>query len=326
MKDAQMDGHPAGEARLRRADVSAKSIASQIVDTADQGAKKLESKLLLCWDELPHWRRDNIFIETGYRQVKPSYTHSLFSILHLHNESVNIWSHLIGAILAISTGIYLYQVIHPRYESASSSDIVVFACFFGGAILCLGMSATYHALLCHSEEVARWGNKLDYSGIVALIVGSYVPALYYGFFCRPTLMTSYLSLIVLLGIGCGIVSWVDRFRKPELRVFRASMFVGLGVSGVIPVVHGTIIDGYQALEDRMSISLVIFHGALYIFGAVLYASRWPERSFPGAFDIWGSSHQIFHCCVVLAAATHLYGMARAFDYHHTIMGSQCLID
>jgi adiponectin receptor len=49
------------------------------------------------------------------------------------------------------------------------------------------------------------------------------------------------------------------------------MFVGLGVFSVIPVVHGIIIDGYQTLEDRMSISLVIFHGALYIFGAVLYA-------------------------------------------------------
>jgi adiponectin receptor len=54
--------------------------------------------------------------------------------------------------------------------------------------------------------------------------------------------------------------------------------------------------------------------------------RWPERSAPGAFDIWGNSHQIFHFFVILAAATHFYGMAKAFDYHHTIMGSQCLMD
>lgn len=199
---------------MRRADVSTKSIASQIVDTAGQGAKTLESKLLLCWDELPHWRRDNAFIVTGYRQVKPSYSHTLFSLLHLHNESVNIWSHLIGAILAISSGTYLYQVIHPRYESASSSDIIVFACFFGGAILCLGMSATFHALLCHSEEVARWGNKLDYSGIVALIVGSYVPALYYGFFCRPTLMTPYLCLV---GRSKGALNKVANSRRTRHR-------------------------------------------------------------------------------------------------------------
>lgn len=49
------------------------------------------------------------------------------------------------------------------------------------------------------------------------------------------------------------------------------MFVGLGLSGVIPVLHGVTIYGYSGLEDRMGISWVIFQGALYIFGAVLYA-------------------------------------------------------
>jgi adiponectin receptor len=57
------------------------------------------------------------------------------------------------------------------------------------------MSATFHALVDHSQAVAKWGNKLDYTGIVALIVGSYVPALYYGFFCKPALMSSYLYLV-----------------------------------------------------------------------------------------------------------------------------------
>lgn len=31
----------------------------------------------------------------------------------------------------------------------------------------------------------------------------------------------------------------------------------------------------------------------YIFGALLYAIRFPERTFPRTFDIFGSSHQIF---------------------------------
>lgn len=120
------------------------------------------------------------------------------------------------------------------------------------------------------------------------------------------------------------------------------MFVGLILSGVVPVVHGLAIYGRQVLEDRMSLSWVAAHGAMYILGAVLCRERqhvhvktadaeadcrpqvrWPERSCPGAFDIWGSSHQIFHV-FVLAAATHLYGMAKAFDHHYSVMGSQCL--
>ena len=54
--------------------------------------------------------------------------------------------------------------------------------------------------------------------------------------------------------------------------------------------------------------------------------RWPERSSPGSYDIWGSSHQIFHAFVILAAGTHLYAMVKAFDHHHTVMGAQCLLD
>lgn len=49
------------------------------------------------------------------------------------------------------------------------------------------------------------------------------------------------------------------------------MFIGLGLSGVVPVVHGMSVYGYAGLEERMSISWVIAQGAMYIFGAVLYA-------------------------------------------------------
>lgn len=98
---------------------------------------------------------------------------------------------------------------------------------------------------------------------------------------------------------------------------------------------------YAELNERMGLNWVILQGGLYILGAFLYAvrlllfrhsgysptnthqARWPERRWPGAFDIWGSSHQIFHVFVVLAAASHLYGMIKAFDFHHTGLGSQC---
>ncbi|KAM0247784.1 hypothetical protein ACHAP5_003792 [Fusarium lateritium] len=316
MADTKLNG-----ARNRRP-----SATDTLIDTAKKIESKVENSLLLLWDDLPDWRRDNAFILSGYRQSQNSYAHSFRSLFYMHNESVNIWSHLLGAIVFLASAAYVDRVIRPRYASASSTDVLVFACFFGGAVVCLGMSATFHTLLNHSATVAKWGNKLDYTGIVALIVGSYVPALYYGFFCLPNLMTAYLWVICILGTGCGLVSWIERFRTPTWRPYRTMMFIGLGVSGVVPVIHGTCIYGLQGLEERMSLSWVVLHGAMYIFGAVLYAARWPERSAPGSFDIWGNSHQIFHVFVILAAVTHFYGMAKAFDYHHTIMGSQCLMD
>ncbi|KAK2038252.1 hemolysin III family channel protein [Colletotrichum somersetense] len=310
--------------RNRRPSSAAESLLSSVESTAAVLEKKVEDALLVLWDDLPAWRRDNAFILTGYRPDSNSYLGSLRSLAYLHNESVNIWSHLLGAVAFIVAGAVLHSVVAPRYGTAAPADVLVFACFFAGAVACLGMSATYHAISNHSPEVAKWGNKLDYSGIVFLIVGSYVPALYYGFYCHPGLMKFYLSTIALLGLGCGAVSWVEFFRAPEWRTFRACIFVALGASGVVPVLHGAAVYGRAEMEARMSLSWVVLHGAMYILGAFLYAFRWPERSSPGTFDIWGSSHQIFHFFVVAAAATHLYGMAKAFDYHHSARGSLCL--
>jgi adiponectin receptor len=68
-----------------------------------------------------------------------------------------------------------------------------------------------------------------------------------------------------------MVSWLEHFRTPAWRPYRALMFVSLGLFGVVPVIHGLMIYGNQTVEDRMSLRLVALHGFLYIFGAFLYA-------------------------------------------------------
>lgn len=187
-----------GVRRRRDPSADATTATDKLVETVKAVEDKASQTLLILWDELEDWRRDNAFILGGYRRTSNSYAASLASLLHLHNESVNIWSHLLGAIGFTATGAYFLQaVVRPRVAEAYGGDVLAFACFFAGAFLCLGMSATFHALSNHSPAVAKWGNKLDYTGIVFLIVGSYVPALYYGFRCHPALLELYLSMVSL---------------------------------------------------------------------------------------------------------------------------------
>lgn len=49
------------------------------------------------------------------------------------------------------------------------------------------------------------------------------------------------------------------------------MFVGLGASGVVPMIQGLQTHGFQVMDEQMSLSLVALQGAIYIFGAFLYA-------------------------------------------------------
>lgn len=85
------------------------------------------------------------------------------------------------------------------------------------------MSATYHAICNHSPDVAKWGNKLDYTGIVCLIMGSYMPAMYYGFYCLPRLLEVYLALVSPLRTA-AILRRSSMSRCSEHRVLRGDHF------------------------------------------------------------------------------------------------------
>ena len=108
-----------------------------------------------------------------------------------------------------------------------------------------------------------------------------------------------------------------RFRTPQWRRIRATMFVAMGLSAIIPVVHGVQSFGLSHMNKTIALPWLVTQGALYVTGAAIYAARMPERWAPGKFDIWGSSHQIFHVLVLVAAALHLFGLIKAFDYRHS---------
>lgn len=162
---------------------------------ANQAEDATKGTLTVLWNDLPKWMQDNHYIHSGYRPQSNSYYTSAASLGYLHNESVNIYTHLFGALLAVCVAAVMYVEVRPRFEMATPEDIMVFSCFFLGAVVCLGMSATYHTISNHSEVVAKFGNRLDYIGIVVLIWGSFIPSIYYGFSAEPNLVRVYWTMV-----------------------------------------------------------------------------------------------------------------------------------
>ncbi|EPS38757.1 hypothetical protein H072_7491 [Dactylellina haptotyla CBS 200.50] len=187
--------NPKGEKISHHRHLSAGEVVHETAEVTREVVEKVTEKLTCMWDELQEWQRDNHFIISGYRPATASYIKSLKSLLYWHNESVNIWTHLLGAIFFGSFSWVLYTTFSPRYPSASSSDIYVFLCFFAGCLFCLCMSAFYHAVSNHSHEAARWWNVLDYVGIVGLITGSFIPSVYYGFICETVIRDRYWTMV-----------------------------------------------------------------------------------------------------------------------------------
>jgi adiponectin receptor len=60
-----------------------------------------------------------------------------------NNSPVNIYSHLLGALLFALLPIYIYCVAVPRMGDAKLADLVVFAIFFFGVACCFSLSSLY---------------------------------------------------------------------------------------------------------------------------------------------------------------------------------------
>uniref|UniRef100_A0A2P2K4Q5 Heptahelical transmembrane protein 4-like n=1 Tax=Rhizophora mucronata TaxID=61149 RepID=A0A2P2K4Q5_RHIMU len=180
-----------------------------------------------------------------------------------------------------------------------------FFAFLGGAMFCLLASSTCHLLSCHSKRLAYIMLRLDYAGIAALISTSFYPPVYYSFMCIPFFCNLYLGFISILGIATVFVSLLPMFQTPQFRSIRAYLFTGMGFSGIIPILHKLILFWHQP-EALHTTSYEALMGLFYGLGALIYATRIPERWMPGKLDIAGHSHQLFHVLVVAGAYAHFH--------------------
>ncbi|GAC96231.1 adiponectin receptor protein 1 [Pseudozyma hubeiensis SY62] len=310
--------------------------------SGDKSEKPLElgpNPYLVDHSQLPSWAQDNAWIVKGYR--RPGGAHPdprLRSFDHgtvykcwrsvwayCHNETaLPPASNLLTRISSLFTTSFLTSTIPTEPLSnlivrpPDSIDIFGFTCFFIASIICLAFSATYHTIQCHSFHISKHFNKLDYVGIVVMIVGSFLPALHYGFYCHPHFQLAYSIGISTLGGLAMYTVLAPRYATPAYRPYRTGVFLVLGLSAVIPVAHVIALYGYRTITETMGLSFLILSGALYVVGAGLYAARIPERFAPGRFDLLGASHQIFHVLILAAAIAHYVSIRRAYAFWHTV--------
>ncbi|CDK24563.1 unnamed protein product [Kuraishia capsulata CBS 1993] len=320
-------------AELRARSMATTASESQQSETAPLLDNKTPKRKLYRISEIPEWQHDNAYILTHYIGETRSFRECFGSLAYLHNEIVNIYTHLVpgivmpivallaGLFIPISTEKQLFPVIPvdiPVYSTTGYADYFFFLLFFAGVCTCLSLSATYHSVKCHSLGVAVFANQLDYLGIVILIVTSIVGILFYAFIDHPTSRAVFTSITLVQGVLCGVVSMKRQFRHHSWRPFRAAMFIVFGLSSVLPLGYSVVRYGFDQTRRRAGLSWAITEGAMYIGGAIIYALRIPERFAPGKFDVFGHSHQIFHVLVVGAASCHLMALATAYRYAHEV--------
>ncbi|KAF9112465.1 hypothetical protein BGX27_003352 [Mortierella sp. AM989] len=287
-------------------------VENQMSETWDASKAAFEgAKRLLRFEELPKEWQSNPYILTGYRFLS-SKRQCLWSIFRIHNETCNIWTHMLGLIGLIGLGLYIHTTF---LKHGSIWDHAVFLFFFLAASKCLICSTLYHTFLCHSRlPVMRCAATLDYIGIGVLITASVMATLHYGFFCDVERWI-FLSFSFGMGVVGCILPLYPFFDLPSFRYFRIFIFLGMACSGVIPLTYVAYMKG--VVNTWNFIAPFFKSGLAYLFGLMFYGHRFPEKQFPGIFDRWGHSHQIWHVAVVAGIYYHYMAMVHFYNSRFT---------
>ena len=125
------------------------SSPSDCADVAVQvGRKAVETfQNITAWEELPQWMKKDPYIRRGYRRQLDSFSACFASIFYLHNESINIWSHLVPTtcyLLALS--VTDHSLIYGS-AGLSRADNVVLKTFVTGSVACLTFSVRIRGMM-----------------------------------------------------------------------------------------------------------------------------------------------------------------------------------
>ncbi|MCJ1313278.1 hypothetical protein MMC25_006955 [Agyrium rufum] len=279
-----------------------------------------QGRRLLTYDKLPEWYQENPSIQRGYRPESRSYHECISSWTYPHNESLNIYTHLLPAIIFVLGPWLLIRYFQTHYPEASFGDYLPIMFFVFTSTMCLGCSAMYHTFSSHSMEISHRCLHIDFGGIVLATLGNFVSGIHVAFYYEPGLQKMYWAMITILSlVTVGLVT-NSKIKGREWRWLRTSAFVVTGLSGFAPIAHSLMRYGLQLSWEQSGLPYYLLEGVLFLCGALIFSMRIPEIIKPGRFDIYGSSHQIFHVLVVLAITTHLYGVLEAYEYNYNHRG------
>lgn len=307
LEDMMVEIENRGFARMDRTLRRIELMDNQLQSSTERAARKMNTALLaakqrlLTYDELPIQWQENEYIVRGYRFYETK-IECVKSIASIHNETFNIWSHLLGFVVMLALAVYFYPG-SPSFKMSTTADKILVSVFMIAALKCLAASFIWHTF-CNISCLRTMQSFacLDYTAISTLIACSLVTMEYSGFYCQPYLQSFYMTLTTVLGTIGTILPWYEWFDKKENRALRILFYIGLSASGALPLIHLSI--ARNPIATFFFFKPMIKSVLSYIVGLFVYANRFPERIWLGVFDLTGGSHCIWHICVFLGILFH----------------------
>ncbi|XP_042277103.1 membrane progestin receptor beta-like [Thunnus maccoyii] len=255
------------------------------------------------------------FILSGYRPVGLTWPCYVLSLFQIHNETVNVWSHLLAAACVVARFLLFMGPEGQGFSVDASSLPLVLYVF--SAVTYLSCSAAAHLLQSHSEQAHYSLFFLDYMGVGVYQYGCALALCLYSSdaaWTQSMLGQIFLPAAALLAwFSCSTCCYAKlRFRRPYPLHRKLYQVVPMGVAYILdisPVAHRL------ATQSWTSNSALPLHGlqvVLFLLSAFFFSCPIPERFSPGRYDIIGHGHQLFHLLLSFCTLAQQEALFRDF--------------
>ena len=154
----------------------------------------------------------------------------------------------------------------------------------------------YHTFNSCTYERSCFLSQVDYFGIILHLLLVLIALVYFSTYTLPILQAFYVLFYILVLIACLCMNYHCMFSSVTNRMSssqRSWFFIVVATASIPPSILVGPIHGWWMVFR------IIGNDLIYVMGALVYATKYPEKLRPGLFDLF-NSHTIFHLFIILA--------------------------
>lgn len=245
--------------------------------------------------------RPTLRLLTGERSKTASYLECMISIGQLHSETVNIWTHLIGAVWfslsAFRQVVHIYRKLDRTNTVILAYDTAVATCFWG--------STAYHVCASHSQ--AELWQAADHIGILVLIWVSSISFTAMHFRRAKDIQRAYIVIVSFAAVLSLQSLTALRFQSSCRwnRIITHALFGGFAA---LPGLHSwscCVLSPQTGLPKSFGVLV-----GLNAIGGAVYATRLLDRVFGVPLGLPDLSHHVMHITSMVGAWSFRTGLMR----------------
>lgn len=199
-----------------------------------------------------------------------------------HGERFNAWTHLVGALLALTGATWLIVTTSLRADAQAITSVSI----YGAALVLLyAISTVYHSVRGRAKRI--W-QKCDHLSIYLMIAGSYTP------FCLISLCGAWGWSLFGVVWGLALIGMLQEIKpRSEARVLSLVIYAVMGWA--VLVATGPLLD---ALGTAGFVWLAA-GGLLYSVGIVFFVLDARVRHFHGIWHLFVIAGSLMHYIAIL---------------------------